>query len=525
MKLTELPVFFLDLQTTGARPASGAILEMAWSSNQTDLVESFIVDVPDHYIPRHIFELTGISVEDLENSLPMAAVIEKFQQFLKFVGPAVPAVIHYAQFERPFLEAAYHTLGMPLPFDILCTHEIAKRLFPNLPARGIKGLAGYYGYVKEDLKRSSNHVEATRVIWQALIQDLLHKGLQTYEELRQWLSEPPQTKRTKYEYPLKKEKRLKLPDRPCVYRMLSKKSEVLYVGKATSLKDRVNSYFRGKKGRDPRKLEMLTQVWDLQVTPCETPLEAALLETDEIKKYNPRYNVNLKAGQRKMVFYDRECRSISHQQDEIHPLGPFSSVWILDSIIKLRDALETDPKILRLNPSTFFDPIDGSLLEQGYLLFCERHGFDIFEFTSIRHILAVGLNWYRQQKEVAEEYDGSTDENLEVASQSEEIELKPNDIADKLERHFIRAAAAFHRACHLTRLLDSVVEFESDSTQPSRKLTFIKGQLSELRFSPISRLSWQDLEIDTYDRMSILYSELMRMPRPKWKIKRRILAP
>jgi hypothetical protein len=56
-------------------------------------------------------------------------------------------------------------------------------------------------------------------------------------------------------------KRLEFPNRPGVYRMLSQSGQVLYVGKATSLKSRVNSYFRGQKGRDRKKLEMLAQVW------------------------------------------------------------------------------------------------------------------------------------------------------------------------------------------------------------------------------------------------------------------------
>ena len=91
----------------------------------------------------------------------------------------------------------------------------------------------------------------------------------------------------------------------------------------------MNSYFRGRKGRDRRKLEMLAQVWDLRVTECETPMEAALLETDEIKKWDPPYNVSLKAGDRTLLFYNRDFTATCDQQTPEFPIGPFrpSGVW------------------------------------------------------------------------------------------------------------------------------------------------------------------------------------------------------
>ena len=77
--------------------------------------------------------------------------------------------------------------------------------------------------------------------------------------------------------------------------MLSQSGEVLYVGKATSLRSRVNSYFRGQKGPRPPQRDDRASL-ESDATPCATPLEAALLESDEIKRLNPPYNVVLKTG-------------------------------------------------------------------------------------------------------------------------------------------------------------------------------------------------------------------------------------
>lgn len=506
-----MPVFFLDLQTTGSQPAQSDILEFAWASQEPESLESYLVETTNNYVPRFIRELTGLTESDLLEAKPLNKVMMQFREFLKSTGATVPAVIHYSRFEKPFLDKAFLQDDEALPFDIFCTHKIAKRLFPNLPTRSIKGLAGYYGYVKNDLKRSAHHVEATRFIWNELLHDLEAAGILSFEDLKTFLTEPQKTKRTKYEYPLAKEKRLALPDQPGVYRMISKTSEILYVGKATSLKERVNSYFRGKKGRDPRKLEMLTQVWDLVVTPLDTPLEAALLESDEIKKHNPRYNIKYKTGQRKMIFYNSEFTDGQAFQDETYFNGPFSSIWILDSVIKLSQSLRDSKSDLpqnriKLNPLLFFDPVNEDILQSGYLLFCQRHHFNPFEFTSVRHILAVGAYWSRQNAEIVDEITLNEVEH-------ETTDLTAEDIADKFKRHFIRAAQAYLRARKMTGLLNSVVSFETTDGDLKRTLQFQQGLLSEVRFSPISKLKWQNLEIDTFDRMSILASELMRLPK------------
>jgi excinuclease ABC subunit C len=86
-----------------------------------------------------------------------------------------------------------------------------------------------------------------------------------------------------------------LPQSPGVYIFKNVAGEVLYVGKAASLKDRVNSYFRQVgTGRDlsVRPIEMfISEVTDLEIRKTDTVLEAYILEQDLIKKLQPRYNM------------------------------------------------------------------------------------------------------------------------------------------------------------------------------------------------------------------------------------------
>jgi excinuclease ABC subunit C len=82
----------------------------------------------------------------------------------------------------------------------------------------------------------------------------------------------------------------RLPNRPGVYRMLGSDGEVLYVGKAKSLKHRVGQYAQGRAHTNA-VARMLHQTVSLEVIVTETETEALLLETNLIKRLKPRFNV------------------------------------------------------------------------------------------------------------------------------------------------------------------------------------------------------------------------------------------
>ncbi len=88
-----------------------------------------------------------------------------------------------------------------------------------------------------------------------------------------------------------KNKIAKLPTSPGVYIFKDKTGEILYVGKATSLKDRVSSYFQNSGKGYARPIEiMIDEVVDLETRKTDTVLEAYILEQELIKKIQPKYN-------------------------------------------------------------------------------------------------------------------------------------------------------------------------------------------------------------------------------------------
>lgn len=82
----------------------------------------------------------------------------------------------------------------------------------------------------------------------------------------------------------------KLPDTPGVYFFYNSKNELIYVGKATSLKNRVRSYFRDQRTRRPIE-QMIHEVMYIRCKKTDSVLEAIILEANNIRKLKPKYNV------------------------------------------------------------------------------------------------------------------------------------------------------------------------------------------------------------------------------------------
>ncbi|HEX7013478.1 MAG TPA: excinuclease ABC subunit UvrC [Steroidobacteraceae bacterium] len=83
------------------------------------------------------------------------------------------------------------------------------------------------------------------------------------------------------------------PQRPGVYRMIGADGEVLYVGKARNLKNRLTTYFVGK-AQPAKTMAMVSQIANIEVTVTASETEALLLEYNLIKRHRPRFNVTLR---------------------------------------------------------------------------------------------------------------------------------------------------------------------------------------------------------------------------------------
>ena len=86
----------------------------------------------------------------------------------------------------------------------------------------------------------------------------------------------------------------KLPQKPGVYLMHDAQDNIIYVGKAINLHNRVRSYFRKNIGRGPQIDKMVSLISRFEYIVTDSELEALVLENNLIKEHNPKYNTLLK---------------------------------------------------------------------------------------------------------------------------------------------------------------------------------------------------------------------------------------
>lgn len=134
-----------------------------------------------------------------------------------------------------------------------------------------------------------------------------------------------------------------LPNKPGVYRMFDRAGEVLYVGKAKSLKNRVTAYARGMAHTNA-VARMIAETANMEFVTTGTETEALLLESNLIKQLRPRYNVLLrddKSFPYILLSGDHEAPAIFKHRGSRHRkgdyFGPFASVWAVTRTI---DALQ-----------------------------------------------------------------------------------------------------------------------------------------------------------------------------------------
>ena len=91
-----------------------------------------------------------------------------------------------------------------------------------------------------------------------------------------------------------KEKLKTLPRSPGVYFHKSESGEIIYVGKAAMLRNRVRQYFQGGKDFDNKTRALVAEIYDTDWIEVESEMDALFLESEMIKRYMPRYNILLR---------------------------------------------------------------------------------------------------------------------------------------------------------------------------------------------------------------------------------------
>jgi excinuclease ABC subunit C len=163
-----------------------------------------------------------------------------------------------------------------------------------------------------------------------------------------------------------------LPDLPGVYKYFNSENELIYVGKAKSLKKRVSSYFVKSLGLNYKTKRMVKEIRKIEITIVDNEFDALLLENNLIKKTQPKYNILLKDDKTyPYLLLTNEPFPRIYQTRKLIPgkgnfFGPFASVKAMNNVLDLiRNIFTVRTCRLDLSPS--------KIKEQKYKVCLEYH--------------------------------------------------------------------------------------------------------------------------------------------------------
>jgi len=295
--------------------------------------------------------------------------------------------------------------------------------------------------------------------------------------------------------------------------MLRTDGSVLYVGKAASLRHRVNSYFRKQGGVPERVLEMLSQARAISVDVTPSALEAALLEPDEIKRHRPPYNVALTIESRALWFTAPDLSARSPRPSPHCPLGPFASAETLDQFAALAGAGRAALTSGSRGP-------DDRTFAAGYSRLCATHPeLARIDLSDHAKLLRLGTRLWREgrrDRDVDDDDANDTRRGVRVWT--------PEVVQVSLEWLVLRAALSRRRAIWLTRLFDSSLVWSEPGDISARLIVIENGEVV-LREAVAAHATppvppgyrrpvaarREAFTLSSFDRLRVLTTELKRL--------------
>lgn len=273
----------VDIETTGGYAAANGITEIAIhlfdGEKVTEKFETLIN--PGQPIPYYIQSMTGITDKMVADAPRFEELAEKIYTILHdkiFIA-------HNVNFDYSFVKSHLKESGFDLNTKKLCTVRLSRKIFPGLSSYSLGNLSRSLGITIYDRHRAGGDSEATVQIFQLLLQNdkdkHIPKSLQ--RNSKEWIL-PPNVPKEHFD---------QLPYTPGVYYFHDKKGKVVYVGKATNIRYRVNSHF-SNNSESRQKQNFMQHVHAISYQSCGTELMACILESAEIKKRWPVFNSSQK---------------------------------------------------------------------------------------------------------------------------------------------------------------------------------------------------------------------------------------
>ncbi len=293
LPIEEAPFCIIDVETTGLSPARNGIIEIAMVKvSNFKIVDQYNSLInPGKEIPYFITQLTGIATDDVFSAPFFEDIVDEVTDF------ASEEILagHNFSFDLSFLRKEYRYCGRDfLPNLNFCTLKIARRLYPFLRSKSLGTVAGHLKLKNSNSHRALGDAEVTARAFIKMAKELqANFNIQTVNDIINFQKFPKglQFQSTKIKKRLGEDVST-LPDAPGIYYFLNSRDEIIYIGKAKSLKNRVKSYFSSTAPRKAKKIVQQGARLKIEITNSE--LTALLAEAESIKLLKPKHNTLLK---------------------------------------------------------------------------------------------------------------------------------------------------------------------------------------------------------------------------------------
>lgn len=333
-----------DVETTGLSAVNNRMTEIGIVKIRGgEIIDEYETLMnPGEFIPPYITQMTGITNEMVHKK---PAFEELAPQILNFIGSG--GVIlggHNVRFDYSFLNESLLRAGYNrLEYPSLCTARLARRLSRSLPSKSLDSLKRHFGIHTKRKHRAIDDARATAQILSIFIEQLVSElEFETADEIIgfQFKKIYDDTKTTARFKKLKINLK-EVPQKPGIYFMFNKNDEIIYIGKAKSLKERLGSYFYHNTSHSTKVKKLVRYVHRVEWETTGSELSALLAESRMIKSHKPRFNSAIKSY-RKFPFIKIDVNRAFPKVQKVFEIipdgakyyGPFASSFTVNNLIE-----------------------------------------------------------------------------------------------------------------------------------------------------------------------------------------------
>lgn len=266
----------VDVETTGGYSQNHRVIEVGIAiSDGHQVIERYNQLInPETFIPHHITQLTGITNDDVRDAPTFSEVASEIYELIQ--GQVF--VAHNVNFDYTFIHRELELAGYTWKAKKLCTVRLTRAIVPGLPKYNLGSLAEHFNIVNPNPHRALADAETAA--------DILHELI--------LLDEPAvmqKLKKNDTQLPIHLDAEVyqALPETPGVYYMKGEHGEILYIGKAINIKQRITQHFTGNSGAKKRQ-RWLREIHHIDTVETGSEALALLHEDHEIRHHWAPYN-------------------------------------------------------------------------------------------------------------------------------------------------------------------------------------------------------------------------------------------